>query len=287
MPFPALRLHSGTNIDAQAPLPSGRFWGHARLPRAGFPGRHSEDCWNPAQLCRLQIAIAGLGQKQHALLFTPNRQNAELSCGPVTVGGKARVAQNAAKFGLFSVANFVRPDEQDTFDEFESGYIDELSPASPLEQTLAREIIHAAWRLRRCANLEAAPPQDLTDEELDRLQISIDGARSAAQRTFHRSLKELRRLQTQNLHPAEIAIKQAMAMDALLKKDLDKRQRQLTEPASADSAKQTQSQPAQTRQIPRSAPCPCKSGQKYKRCCGKNAPPARGSAVPRHQSVAA
>ena len=26
-------------------------------------------------------------------------------------------------------------------------------------------------------------------------------------------------------------------------------------------------------QTPRNAPCPCKSGEKYKRCCGKNAPP--------------
>src|SRR5579884_4201567 len=156
-----------------------------------------------------------------------NRQNAELAHGPVTASGKARVSQNATKFGLFSVANFVRPEEQGPFNEFESGYIAELAPGSPLEQTLAREIIHAAWRLRRCANLEVAPPDDLTDEELDRLQTSIDRARAAAQRTFHRSLKELRRLQTETLHPAEVAIKQAMAMDAALKKDLDERQRQV------------------------------------------------------------
>jgi hypothetical protein len=217
-----------------------------------------------------------------------NRQNAERSRGPVTGEGKTRVSQNAIKFGLFSVANFVRPEEQQTFHEFEIGYMVELSPDSPLERTLAREIIHAAWRLRRCASLEVAPPDNLTDEELDRLQISIDRARAAAQRTFHRSLRELRRLQSEHLHPAEIAIKQAMAMDALMKKDLEQRQRQLTENAAQsaqtvrgpscaipenNSAKQTQSQPVRTASIPRSAPCPCKSGEKYKRCCGKNAPP--------------
>jgi hypothetical protein len=203
-----------------------------------------------------------------------NRQNAERSHGPVTAAGKTQVSQNATRFGLFSVANFVRPEEQDIFNEFESGYLVELAPAGSLEQTLAREIIHAAWRLRRCASLEVAPPENLTDEEFDRLQISIDRARSAAQRTFHRSLKELRRLQTENLHPAEVMIKQAMAMDALLKKDLDERQRQLTENAAKSAhAKQTQSESAKTTLIPRSAPCPCKSGEKYKRCCGKNAPP--------------
>ena len=209
-----------------------------------------------------------------------NRQNAERSSGPVTATGKARVSQNATKLGLFSVANFVRPEEQDIFGEFESGYLAELAPVTSLEQTLAREITHAAWRLRRCASLEVAPPENLTDEELDRLQTSIDRARAAAQRTFHRSLKELRRLQTENLHPAEVMIKQAMAMDALLKKDLEQRQRQLTENAaqSADT-KQTQSEPEKTTLIPRSAPCPCKSGEKYKRCCGKNAPPVLSNPV--------
>ena len=202
-----------------------------------------------------------------------NRQNAEESSGPVTIAGKARVSQNATKFSLFSVANFVRPEEHDIFNEFESGYLAELSPVNPLEQTLAREIIHAAWRLRRCASLEVAPPENLTDEELDRLQASIDRARAAAQRTFHRSLKELRRLQTENLHPAEVIIKQAMAMDALLKKDLEERQRQLTASANENSAKQTHSESKKSTLIPRSAPCPCKSGEKYKRCCGKNAPP--------------
>jgi len=206
-----------------------------------------------------------------------NRQNAERSSGPVTATGKVRVSQNATKLGLFSVANFVRPEEQDIFNKFESGYLAELAPATSLEQTLAREIVQAAWRLRRCANLEVAPPENLSDEELDRLQTSIDRARAAAQRTFHRSLKELRRLQTENLHPAEVMIRQAMAMDALLKKDLDERQRQLTENAEQNSAKQTQSEPAKTAPIPRSAPCPCKSGEKFKRCCGKNAPPVLSS----------
>ena len=203
-----------------------------------------------------------------------NRQNAEKSPGPVTAAGKTRVSQNATKQGLFSVANFVRPEERDIFNEFETGYMLELSPASPLEQTLAREIVHAAWRLRRCASLEVAPPDNLTDEELDRLQLSIDRARAAAQRTLHRSLKELRRLQSGHLEPAVLMIEQAKAMDAMLLKNLEERRSEAAAKAiSQNPAKQTQSQPERTTLIPRSAPCPCKSGEKYKRCCGKNAPP--------------
>jgi hypothetical protein len=93
-----------------------------------------------------------------------NRQNAERSHGPVTAEGKTRVSQNATKFGLFSVANFVGVEEREIFAEFEHGYLTELAPDSSLEQTLAREIIHAAWRLRRCANLEIAPPENLAEE---------------------------------------------------------------------------------------------------------------------------
>jgi hypothetical protein len=208
-----------------------------------------------------------------------NRQNAERATGPVTADGKTRVSQNATKFGLFSVANFVRPEEQDIFNEFESGYMSELSPVSPLEQTLAREIIQASWRLRRCASLETTPPENLTGEELDRLQISIDRARAAAQRTFHRSLKELRRLLSEHLEPAAVMIKQATRPDALLTQKFEECKRQFAEDAAQrNSAKQSQSEPAKTALIPRGAPCPCKSGQKYKRCCGRNAPPVLFSA---------
>jgi hypothetical protein len=184
-----------------------------------------------------------------------NRQNAERSHGPVTAAGRTRVSQNATKFGLFSVANFVRPEEQDIFNEFETGYLAELAPGSSLEQTLAREIIHAAWRLRRCASLEVAPPEDLTDEELDRLQLSIDRARAAAQRTFHRSLRELRGLQSSR----NLQNKPNLPVTAT------------NETTSVPNAAQAQPKVL----IPRSAPCPCKSGQKYKRCCGRNAPPVR------------
>jgi hypothetical protein len=200
-----------------------------------------------------------------------NRQNAERSTGPATAEGKARVSQNATKLGLFSVANFVRPEEQDIFIEFESGYRTELSPRTPLEQTLTREIIQAAWRLRRCASFEVAPPENLTDEELDRLQTSIDRARAAAQRTFHRSLKELRRLQSEHLEPAA-------AMDAILAQKLEERKRQFAaDNAAHNCTKQTQSESAKPALIPRGASCPCKSGQKYKRCCGRNAPPVLGA----------
>src|SRR5581483_8863279 len=91
------------------------------------------------------LTILGLSMATTAQILA-NRQNAEKASGAVSAEGKARVSHNAMKFGLFSVANFVRPEERDIFSRFDSGYMAELSPATSLEQTLAREIIHAAWR---------------------------------------------------------------------------------------------------------------------------------------------
>src|SRR5689334_8396852 len=79
------------------------------------------------------------------------------------------------------------------------------------------------------------------DEELDRLQISIDRARSAAQRTFHRSLKELRRLPSERLYATFVAADHT---------------KQTAQPASADSAKQSQSEPAQRALFPAAPPGP-------------------------------
>jgi NADH dehydrogenase FAD-containing subunit len=91
--------------------------------------------------------------------------------------------------------------------------------------------------------------------------------------------KPLPRLQSEHLEPAALIIQQAMATDALLLEDREDRKRQFEAEKAAqsaqaqNSAKQTQSELGKTVSIPRSAPCPCKSGEKYKRCCGKNAPP--------------
>jgi len=38
-------------------------------------------------------------------------------------------------------------------------------------------------------------------------------------------------------------------------------------------------EPAVHKQMPRNAPCPCGSGAKYKRCCGKDAPPVLNRAA--------
>ncbi len=194
-----------------------------------------------------------------------NRRNAEASTGPRTAEGKARVSRNATTFGLYSAGDVVRPEEESLYQAFSEDFQQQLGPQGAMETTLAAEIVHAAWRLRRCAaaesTLEAPTGLDpMLDPATAAAWNSIDRARTQALRHFQRASAELRRLQTE---------RDARNDHARNDKDLKP---SVIPDVLPNLTKQTQSEPPQSESIPRGAPCPCGSGAKYKRCCGTNAP---------------
>ncbi len=175
--------------------------------------------------------------------------------------------RNATTFGLYSAGDVVRRDEESLYRAFSEDFHRELAPQGAMESTFAAEIVHAAWRLRRCAEAESTlEAQSGLDPMLDpataAAQNSIDRARAQALRHFHRATAELRRLQKERQNRTEFPSEEQRP--PLLK---------------IVTTKQTQSEPNQTVSIPRGAPCPCGSGAKYKRCCGTNAPPVLLSAL--------
>jgi uncharacterized protein YecA (UPF0149 family) len=92
----------------------------------------------------------------------------------------------------------------------------------------------------------------------------VDRARAQSHNILRRSLAELRKLQTERTlrEQAEEQRKQNELdlMEALL------------EEINEDSIEENSfCKPAEP--TPRNALCPCGSGTKYKRCCGKDAPP--------------
>jgi len=228
-----------------------------------------------------------------------NQTNATLSTGPVTPEGKSRVSQNATKLGLFATTAFVRCDEREIYDDFVAAWEFQFRPSGPVEEQLAADVIQAAWRLRRCNAVEQDTPADLSEEHADRTQASIDRARATAGKLFHRSLNGLRHTQTER-HMREclpwpeadcqaLGVSSCSELHTFLNKViaryglsvLHKHHRHAQETAaiaeqsqsnSSGISKQSQS-PEPEASIARSAPCPCGSGQKYKRCCGKDAPP--------------
>jgi hypothetical protein len=170
----------------------------------------------------------------------------------------------------------------------------------------------------------------LLDDKADKTRRSIERARAGAHSLLHRSINQLRRLQTDRacreaLHLAYdyeglVDHKQvARSLNASAKQPQENRSKGLSmaeiealcapppcayepidlasfcKPETADVEESSESNEdsaesasfctdemaaaPEPRQIPRSAPCPCGSRQKYKRCCGRNAAPVLNRAA--------
>ena len=238
-----------------------------------------------------------------------NIANAQSSTGPRTETGKATSAKNGITLGLFTATDFIRPSEQETYAELQLQLNCDLAPVGVLETTLVDEIRRATWKLRRCAQVEANLANSADDDTLDplesddtraeKIQRSVDRARAQAHRLLHKCTAELRKLQTERHFRNEyfeagtdlshLGISDFTQVRKGIGREISNGLRQhkldeINEMAAAFKdnrqhvaaiTRQTQS-PAQTLpqttpQTPRNASCPCNSGQKYKRCCGKNA----------------
>ncbi len=190
-----------------------------------------------------------------------NIANAQSSTGPRTEAGKAASSKNSVTHGLYS-GDFIRPGEESAYETRRAKLFEELAPIGTLEETYVDEIHRATWRLRRCGEVESHlviglddgsgyifDPMETANVAAANVQKSVDRARAQAHRILHKCTAELRRLQ------AERRIEKTTA------------------------TKQTQPQSIETGiEIARSAQCPCNSGQKYKRCCGRSAPPILNAA---------
>jgi hypothetical protein len=194
-----------------------------------------------------------------------NRQNATHSTGPVTETGKSNASRNHLTRGLYTQADYVKPEERELYREFRETMLRELEPATLLEQSLAAEITGATWRLRRCANAEAeladyALTDPLLDESKEKSIRSIERARSAAHSQLHRSINQLRKLQTCREGGDAVSDR----VPSIPEPDA---------PVEATPEAETRSpELASNCNAPRNAPCPCGSGIKFKRCCARKGP---------------
>src|SRR5271165_2043085 len=130
-----------------------------------------------------------------------NRANAEHSTGPRTEAGKSNSSQNHLTQGLYTRQDYVKPDERDLYKHFWETMHAELNPTNVLEESLASEITGATWRLRRCSNVEGELAdyvlQDpMLDEKSEKTRRSIERARASAHSILHRSINQLRKIQT-------------------------------------------------------------------------------------------
>jgi hypothetical protein len=134
---------------------------------------------------------------------TANAANARLSTGPRTVEGKARTSQNAPTHGLTAAQLVIAAEDREEFDEFHAQLDTDIRPQGALQQILFDQLVASAWNLRRIRRMEteltasAKTYLDILDNpdltaKLDRLARH----QTRIERTFHRSLRELKSLQT-------------------------------------------------------------------------------------------
>ncbi|MEJ2704181.1 MAG: hypothetical protein P8Z79_17235 [Sedimentisphaerales bacterium] len=84
-----------------------------------------------------------------------NRLNAQKSTGPKTVVGKAMVAQNALKHGLFAQQNVINCEKMSDFYEFRTEVLGGLAPVGGVEAMMAERIVSLSWRLKRVERMHS------------------------------------------------------------------------------------------------------------------------------------
>ena len=168
----------------------------------------------------------------------------------------------------------------------------QLRPEGFLELHFAAEIFRDTWRLNIMATIDESI---FSEETLDARRKYRDRLNTAVRR----NTMELRRLQTDrhlnnrwNLAlPTPASARDVLRFEKanpIRPADPPNNEIRKSEPIpdtvqtaesrlhaqiEAEERRELAEFAQRTKQIPRNAPCPCKSGDKYKRCCGKEAPP--------------
>ncbi len=83
-----------------------------------------------------------------------NRANAQLSTGPRSEEGKQRSAQNALTHGL-SAQLLVPTEDQQTYEQHQQSFIDDLNPQSPLQLFMVQRLALLTRKLHKCSQAEA------------------------------------------------------------------------------------------------------------------------------------
>ncbi|MGJ5818760.1 SEC-C domain-containing protein [Paludibaculum fermentans] len=224
-----------------------------------------------------------------AAQLTANRNNAQHSTGPRSDQGKARSARNNFRHGFRSQSVLLPGDDPAEYEELLAELTSHFDAQGLTEERYVREMADAEWRLRRvrahqevlltariaelAAQTPDADPIHLQAAAFQYLhQNSGFGVFLTYEAKFERQYERAYQgwLITREKLSRHSARQFHAQLDAVVRRPLPADEPKLP-PVSLPqpAAKPLESDPAAT---PRNAPCPCGSGEKYKRCCGRHAP---------------
>jgi hypothetical protein len=211
-----------------------------------------------------------------------NQANAQLSTGPKTPAGKARVALNSLDHGFRSQTLLLPGEDPEELAALRAAIFEEYLPEGHDQTRCAEEMTAAAWRIQRARAFQ----QDILTRKMADLKTTdptLSGVSLAcrAEEELHRDSKyyvSLLRYEAQfdrQYERARRILAQGRALETRLGNSLMQQAMEhvLTAPPQNHTSKPNPPAYEPAKQTPRGAPCPCGSGEKFKRCCGRNAPP--------------
>ena len=213
---------------------------------------------------------------------TANAQNATLSTGPKTAEGKAAVARNSVRNGLFTAYAQLAPEHCELINR----YIEDMHDGFPLQCPAFEEAIRrfaiATWRWEINLQLEASFYSSVVAKEIqipesaalagqfgENILLGLAVTRDCEGPNVFGKLSRYESRLNKELERAREAYFQVI--EAI--KNQNHRAEPIRGPQAAPPPPESVESPAQT---PRKAACPCGSGEKYKRCCGVASPAVLG-----------
>ncbi|MBK5292470.1 MAG: hypothetical protein JJE04_12445 [Acidobacteriia bacterium] len=128
--------------------------------------------------------------------------------GPTTPEGKARSSMNALKHGFSSKKIIVMSGQEDDFQKLQSDLIAEVRPEGAVENTLFHQLLRDAWTLHRVelhrvelqqVEMAESGRDPLFDPACEKQFDRIERYHARAQGGFHRSIRQLRAMQTNRI----------------------------------------------------------------------------------------
>jgi hypothetical protein len=151
-----------------------------------------------------------------------NRENAQLSTGPQSAAGKAKVSRNAQRHAATARRVVILDGEEEEYNRVLAGLRLDFQPEGEFEEQLFQQILVGAWNLRRCQLNEIELQQQTPDcndpllvEGLEkRMQLLLLYAQRA-ERSMYKATQELRRIQSERHFRTEAADKLPFAGDSI------------------------------------------------------------------------
>ncbi len=224
-----------------------------------------------------------------------SQANAQHSTGPVSPQGKAISARNRLNHGFRSATVLLPGDDPAEYEFLLNELSEHFSPTDLTELRLTREMADAEWRLRRVRGyMESAISRHMATLAGQNPAMNPLDLQSLAVETLHQTgcshatwLRYETKFERQYDRAYATWTRYQDNRTRIARREIDlavKRSLRVPPPAAepesptlGSNVQTTPSQqdPAETAASPiaRNALCPCGSMEKFKRCCGRSAPP--------------